>query len=248
MIGFVAGGNVPPIVPAPVGRPWMSEKSLSWANRCLPMLIANQSGWELRNPCAFTAAWMGRDDRLGVTITPDKRDAGQLLPCSEFGHGILTWHLPLLFRTPPGYNLWVRGPVNYPKDGAWPLEGVVETDWASARFSMSWKLTRQFMPVRFEVDEPICLLVPQRRRELEEFRPELRPIESDEDLRRKDEVFLQSRYELGQRQAAAHADTVAGIPWQGDYARGRHADGDAGAPDHQARRRLHPFAGERGAT
>ena len=25
---------------------------------------------------------------------------------------------------------------------------------------MSWKLTRKLMPVRFEVDEPICMIVP----------------------------------------------------------------------------------------
>ena len=29
---------------------------------------------------------------------------------------------------------------------------------------MNWKLTRKLMPVRFEVDEPICMIVPQRGR------------------------------------------------------------------------------------
>ena len=37
---------------------------------------------------------------------------------SLFGHGILTWTLPYLFRTPPGYNLLARGPANWPKDGS----------------------------------------------------------------------------------------------------------------------------------
>src|SRR3712207_8402233 len=32
---------------------------------------------------------------------------------SHFGSGILTWNLPFLFRTPPGYNLHVRGPANW---------------------------------------------------------------------------------------------------------------------------------------
>jgi hypothetical protein len=66
--------------------------------------------------CAFTATWMGQENDVDVKITPDKRDAGQYLPLSHFGNGILTWNLPLLFRTPPGYNLLVRGPANYPKD------------------------------------------------------------------------------------------------------------------------------------
>ena len=43
------------------------------------MLIANQSGWELRNPCGFTATWFDQDG-VDVMIQPDKHDAGQLLP------------------------------------------------------------------------------------------------------------------------------------------------------------------------
>ncbi len=169
-------------------------------------------------------------------IAPDKRDAGQLLPASHFGDGILTWHLPILFRTPPGYNLLVRGPANYPKDAVSPLEGIVETDWASASFSMSWKMTRKMMPVRFEVDEPICMIVPQRRAELEEFTPELRRIESDEDLQRKHELFLRSRNAASQSEQAARVAAGDQPEWQADYTRGRHRDGDAGAPDHQTRR------------
>ena len=72
---------------------------------------------------------------------------------------------------------------------------------------MSWKFTRKLMPVRFEADEPICMIVPQRRAELEEFAPEIRRIESDEDLQRKHELFLRERgaadrYETAARVAA----------------------------------------------
>jgi hypothetical protein len=245
LIGFITGGNAPQITPARVGREWMSAQSETgkgWPSRCLPMLIANQSGWELRNPCAFTATWIAQKDGIDVMIEADEYLADQFLPASHFGNGILTWRLPMLFRTPPGYNLLVRGPANYPKDAVCPLEGIVETDWASASFSMSWKLTRKSMPVRFEVDEPICMIVPQRRTELEEFVPELRSIESDEDLQRKHELFLR------ERGAAKHAEQIARVAagdrveWQGDYTRGKHRDGEPGAPDHQTRRHLRPFA------
>jgi hypothetical protein len=205
------------------------------------MLIANQSGWELRNPCAFTATWMGKQNSVDVIITPDKRDADQLVPLSHFGDGILTWNLPLLFRTPPGYNLLVRGPANYPKDGVSPLEGIVETDWASASFSMSWKLTRKHVPVRFEIDEPICMIVPQRRAELEEFAPELKRIESDEDLQRKYELFRCSRNAAKQAEQIARVTAGEQVEWQADYTQGRHADGEAGALDHQTRRHLRSF-------
>jgi Family of unknown function (DUF6065) len=245
LIGFITGDNAPQIAPASVNREWMtkqSEADQGWPSRCLPMLIANQSGWELRNPSAFTATWIAQKDGIDVLIEADQYVANQLLPASHFGNGILTWRLPMLFRTPPGYNLLVRGPANYPKDAVCPLEGIVETDWASASFSMSWKLTRKQMPVRFEVGEPICMVVPQRRAELEEFAPELRPIESDEDLDRKHTLFLR------ERGAEKHAEQIARVAagdrveWQGDYTRGVHRDGESGAPDHQTRRRLRPFA------
>lgn len=228
----------PPITPAPVNRTWMAEMREGWPHRCLPMLIANQSGWEVRNPSAFTATWMGGNDRTAVTIAPDRRGPGQFLPSSHFGYGILTWHLPMLFRTPPGYNLLVRGPSNYPKDAVYPLEGIVETDWATSSFSMNWKFTREYMPVRFEVDEPICMIVPQRRAELEEFVPEMMPIEADEDVHAKHEAFLASRGALGRGDGEPAATDG---PWQGKYTRGKHADGEAGSPEHQTRRRLRSF-------
>src|SRR5580692_6476503 len=241
LIGFITGDHAPPINPAPINRTWMSETRRGWANRCLPLLIANQGGWELRNPSAFTATWMGGNTPADLMIVPDTRAAGQLLPASNFGYGILTWHLPILFRTPPGYDLLVRGPANHPKDAVSALEGTVETDWASSSFSMNWKFTRQLMPVRFEVDEPICMIVPQRRAELEEFAPELRPIESDDELRRKHESFLRSRDDAGRIQAAADVAAGERLQWEGDYTRGRHRRGETGAEDHQTRRHLRSF-------
>lgn len=249
LIGYVTAENVPPIGPAPIDRRWMSEMAelrQGWPSRCLPMLIANQSGWEMRNPCGFTATWMGGDDRGGLMIAPDSRAPGQFLPSSHFGYGILTWHLPILFRTPPGYNLLVRGPANYPKDAVCPLEGVVETDWASASVSMSWKITRKMMPVRFEVDEPICMIVPQRRAELEAFAPELRPIDSNRELRTKNDYFLRSRAEMAPDQLATNVLAGERLPWQADYMRGKHADGEPGVTDHQTRRHLRSFDGREG--
>jgi len=244
LIGFITRDSAPEISPAPSSRTWMSEMSKTrrgWPNRCLPMLMANQSGWELRNRCAFTATWIGQENGVDVDIAPDKRDTDQFMPVSHFGNGILTWHLPMLFRTPAGYNLLVRGPANHPKDAVSPLEGLVETDWASASFSMSWKLTRKLMPVRFEVDEPFCMIVPQRRAELEEFAPEFRPIESDEDLQRKHELFLRERGSADQFETAARVAAGQQPEWHSDYTRGRHRDGEAGAPDHQTRRHLRSF-------
>ena len=82
---------------------------------------------------------------------------------SHFGNGVVTFSIPYLFRMLRGINLWVKGPCNYIKDGVQPLEGIVETDWLPATFTMNWKLTRPHHRVRFERGEPICMLVPVPR-------------------------------------------------------------------------------------
>ena len=126
-------------------RSWMAATDQQFANRCLPLLMANQSGWFVLNCHPLRATWTGDDAIAGLCV--EYLDGSPPYPAiSHFGYGVLTWTLPYLFRTSPGYNLLVRGPANWPKDGACPLEGVVETDWAVATFTMNWKLTRPITP------------------------------------------------------------------------------------------------------
>ena len=101
---------------------------------------------------------------------------------SHFGSGSLTFHIPYLFRTPPGWNLLARGPSNWPRDGVIALEGLVETDWAVATFTMNWKLTAIDRPVTFEAGEPFCMLVPQRRGDLERFAPRVDDFAADPEI------------------------------------------------------------------
>ena len=55
------------IVPASRWRDWMEATDDRWANRCLPLLMANESGWWLLNPCGFTAVWDGGDRDASLT-------------------------------------------------------------------------------------------------------------------------------------------------------------------------------------
>ena len=162
-----------PIVPASAGRAWMRETYKGYAHRCLPMLIANQSGWFLLNNAPLRVVWDGRTSINALQIEYEEERPAKPLVSSIFGYGILTWRVDYLFRTPPGYNLSVRGPVNMPKDGIHALDGVVETDWAVASFTMNWKLTRPNHPVTFEAGEPFCMIAPCRRHELEAFEPRI---------------------------------------------------------------------------
>ena len=77
---------------------------------------------------------------------------------------------------------------------------------------MNWKFTRKLMPVRFEVDEPICMIVPQRRAELESSPPSSGASSLDEELQRKYELFLA-------HVTTKHGGVPGGGEWQGDYTR-----------------------------
>ena len=211
-----------------------------FANRCLPLLLANQAGWLGLNNARVRCCWSG------VESSPVRIDYGGPAPryraVSHFGQGIVTWSLPYLFRTPAGYDLLVRGPANLVKDGAGPLEGLVETDWTPATFTMNWKLTRPGAWVTFDVDEPLCMLVPQRRGELEQFRPRIRALGQDAELRASHERWTRSRAEFLADLITPGSDADR-TGWQRDYFRGRTGDGQQ-VPGHQTRMRLSPFSRE----
>ena len=152
LTAFVIGDAPLIIRPAPLEREWMNATHERFAYRCLPLNIANAHGWELLSPAGFTAGWTGKPGTDAVVIGPD---AGTTAPAvSHFGHGILTFHIPALFRTEPGYDLMIQGPINRPKDGLYALSGVVETDWMPFSFTMNWVFTRPGALLRFEKDEP----------------------------------------------------------------------------------------------
>lgn len=161
------------IVPAPAHREWMAATTEGFARRCLPMIMANQAEWWLLNTRRFAACWGGGRSSRSLTITYDPDEDGATLAASHFGHGILTFVIPVLFRTPPGWNLGVRGPANRPKDAIAPLSGLVETDWVSATFTMNWQFTRPHTEVIFDRGEPMCAVTPQRRGELAAWEPQV---------------------------------------------------------------------------
>jgi hypothetical protein len=220
---FCTGQRRPRLVPAAPNRQWMRQTEERFADRCLPLRIANQMGWFVLNDVDVTAVWNGSDSKAGIRIIkPPGTDATHI--SSHFGYGVLTWTIPYLFRTPPGYNLYVRGPTNAPKDGACALDGVVETDWAASTFTMNWKLTCADVPVSFRAGEPIAMIMPIRRGEIEEFEIATREISSDETVEREYKAWYESRSRF--LHAAASSEQKKS-PWQKDYFLGHTALGTA---------------------
>lgn len=228
-----------PLVPASASRDWMAHTRHQFVRRCLPLVIANQAGWFILNSHDLTVIWDGRTTIESLTL--DYHGASEPYPASShFGYGILTWHLPYLFRTSPGYNVLARGPANWPKAGIYPLEGLVETDWSVATFTMNWKLITPGRPVKFAAGEPVCMVVPQRRGELEAVQPVLKDIRDEPELHRRFREWHDSRLQFNEDLKVPGSDArKAG--WQRHYYRGEALDG-ARAPEHQTRLMLKPFA------
>jgi hypothetical protein len=227
-----------PIVVGPGSRAWMDATPGRFAYRCLPMLIANQAGWYILSQHKVAVTWDGADRQDALRVECLQGDP----PCpalSIFGCGILTWTVPYLFRTPPGYNLLVRGPANWPKDGIAALEGIVETDWADSTFTMNWKMTRPNNTVTFEVDEPIAMIVPQARGELEYFRPEIDDIATDPKLHAGYQKWAELRRQFNDD--LHKADSPARKQgWQKHYVQGKSVT-EARSPEHQSKLALRAF-------
>jgi len=230
-----------PLEPAPMGRAWMDCTDQGYAYRCLPLLLANQAGWVLRSPVAFSTRWNGGKAFRDLRIWFRKNKKDQRI-CSHFGDGILTIGIPYLFRTPPGINLWVKGPANAPKDGIQPLEGIVETDWSEYTFTMNWQLTRPHHLVRFEEGEPICLIVPVARGLAEGLDSVLKPMGQNAKLARAYRSWKQARLDFNEALKRQDDDAVK-EGWQRAYFQGRNSEGIVFA-EHQTRMHLHPFRRE----
>jgi hypothetical protein len=226
------------LVPAARGRQWMDATRDRHANRCLPLLMANQSGWWVLNSHPIEVFWTGGWDPSCMRVR--SLDNADRCPANgHFGEGVLTFTLPYLFRTPAGYNLQVRGPANLPKDGIQALEGIVETDWSYATFTMNWKVTRPRTPIIFEKDEPICMIVPQKRRALEAFEPTVRDANSEPQFAQSFYRWWHSRTEFIEALSRPGSEELK-EGWQKHYFQGVHLDG-ASAEEHQSKLELQSF-------
>jgi|GEM_PF-1516332 len=202
-------------------RQWQLDSHKQNAVRCLPLNIANCNGWEGIISGSFDAVWNGGSAVHDIEVIP--HGDGPVFVASHFGEGVLTFIPGVLFRTPPGHNMMMMGPINQPKDGIHPLTGLIETDWAPYSITMNWKFTR-LGRVSFKKGEPFCHVFPIERGYVESFRPVTRNArEHNPELLQEYEDWSKSRNHFNRELAAGNPD-VEKQGWQKHYYRGLHPD------------------------
>lgn len=240
LVCYPTSGEPPTIIAAPVERDWMDDTQNQFAYRCLPLNIANAHGWLILNQAPFVAQWNGKTSLDGIRIEAIEAEGVSLIASSHFGHGVLTFHINGLFRTEPGYDLWITGPANFVKDAIQPLTAVVEADWSPFTFTMNWLFTRKGTPVAFERNEPICMIFPVPRGLIEKVEPEFRELESDPDVAAAYKTWAESRLQFN-RELTIEGSQAQREKWQKDYFSGR-STGMLEAPaDHRTKVKAKPF-------
>jgi hypothetical protein len=148
----------PDLVPGRQSRNWMDAFASRHPYRCLPLNMANTTGWEILCPFGFTAEWNGGPQQADIVITPDRphadaepfRDLALLARGPDHASAVSVPHAA-------GLGDAVLGRPNHVKDGIQPLVGLIETDWLPFPFTMNWIFTRPGR-IKFEKGEPFCFI------------------------------------------------------------------------------------------
>ena len=210
----------PQIIPSRSDRDRMDATNQRFAYRCTPLSIANASGWELILPFSFEATWLGGTDRSDIVIRSDDPGCGRLVT-SHFGNGVLTFHTGWLFRTPPGWAIWTRGPPNASKRKIVPLDGLVETDWLPFTFTMNWRFTG-LGTANFEKGEPFCFITLAPHGLLDNVQPRIMKLEDDPSLNLAYQAWKSERADFNARLQQLEPAAVA-EGWQRNYVQGKGA-------------------------
>lgn len=226
----------PEIVPGRPDRAWMDSFVDRHPYRCLPLTMANSTGWEILCPMDIKVIWNGgpRTEDIELKTTGDPRAIASFAD-SHFQRGIVTFHTGHLFRTLPGWGVWVTGPPNWPKDGIAPLTGLVETDWLPFPFTMNWQMTRPG-EVIFRKGEPFAFITLLEHKRLEEIEPERKLMRTNAELVKEYEAWRDSRADFNTRLKGREENAVK-ERWQRHYMRGETPEGGK-AESHQTKRRL----------
>ena len=197
------------------------------SNRATP--AAGDIGWVVCCPHAFEATWNGGPNPADIDIrlaAPD--DDAPAFVQSNQGGGRLTFYTGYQIQTERATSLWVRGPINRPKDGLYPLEQIVDTSLLPGTITVNWTFTRPHQTVRFEAGEPFGVLLPYPHHYTDQFELHLiRPNDAAETYEREirqrmQAPAMQAIFQRLQQGEHGSGMKVLLIQENGRYERNRH--------------------------
>ena len=147
---------------------------------------ASQQGWVLLCPQGFTATWNGGPRAEDITIQMEGANASAetagppAFVQSQQGDGVLTFYPGYQFKTEQGAVLWLRGPINAPKDGVMPSENLIDAPFLPVTATLDWQFTAPQQTIRFAAGEPFATLLLYPKGNLEPLQVEVVQPETDE--------------------------------------------------------------------
>ena len=193
-------------------------------------------GWIICNSCDAIAIWNGGESHKDIVVIMDDCGAAKAIT-SHFGHGIITWQIPWLFKSTEGIGLMVRGCSNFWVDNARALDAFVETNWSPYTFTFNWKIMKPDVPVVWKKGDPVCMIIPYPINFIEKAQPKMEDLRNNETLHNSYCEWSKYRNEFN---ATPHAGN-----WQKDYFIGRHSHPAKGqetqVKHHKTKFSLSPF-------
>lgn len=121
---------------------------------------ADQQGWQIICPTAFEATWNGGPNAADIEIRLiGDATAQPAFVQSNHGGGVLTFYPGYQFTSDDLHILWLRGPINAPKDALYALEQIVDTSLLPCTVAVHWQFTRAHQTICFEAGEPFATLL-----------------------------------------------------------------------------------------
>jgi hypothetical protein len=137
-----------------------SEPTPTSAYAPLDLASASRQGWQLCCPLAFTATWNGGPTAADIEIhLAEDTTVQAAFVQSNLGQGLLTFYAGYQFKSEGEHLLWVRGPLNAPKDGLYPLERMVDASLLPCTVAAHWQFTCPGQTIRFATGEPFATLL-----------------------------------------------------------------------------------------
>ncbi len=186
-------------------EPLAGRKERDWFTQhfyfCLPLTFGNQHGFVVKLLNDLVVRWGGEEslESLSVHSLGPASDSQRQIVESHFGSGIITVQNRWSYRTPPGVNLLVQQPPNFPIPGITHMTAVVETDNLRRDFTFNLKVTIPHRDFYIPAGTPIGCILPIDRGAADQYKVELCPKgEILEEERRTARYFGTSRKDYGE--------------------------------------------------